>query len=168
RSRRRPRGQRGQLRWSWYPGGDPPPEARPVLAGPLPGTASAPSRRTARTSSANPGPESREGRRTRDDLDRRPIARRGDTSPPHARIPISPQFARRLPDSPRSPSRRRCHTSWEVTPRRLAFDLADVHGRADLFFDLHREGRANRRDAGQVTRVRLLKVLQRLEAPLEQ
>src|SRR5947199_3104975 len=168
RSRRRLRGQRGQPRLSWYPGGDPPPEARPVLDAPLPRTARSPSRRTARTSSANPGPEPREGRQTRDDLDRRPIARRGDTSPPHARIPISPRFAQRLPDSPRSPSRRRCQTSWEVSQRRLAFDLADVHGRADLFFVLHREGRANRRDAGQVTRVRLLKVLQRLEAPLEQ
>src|SRR5437867_3242053 len=168
RSRRRPRGQRGQLRSSWYPGGDPPPEARPVPDAPLPRTARSPSRRTARTSSANPGPESREGLRTRDDLDRRPIARRGDTSPPHARIPISPQFAQRLPDSPRRPSRRRCQTSWEISQRRLAFDLADVHGRADLFFDFHRQGRANRRDAGQVARIRLLKVLQRLEAPLEQ
>src|SRR5438445_9614811 len=58
--------------------------------------------------------------------------------------------------------------SWEVPEGRLAFDLPNIDGHADLLLDLHREGRADRQDPGEVAGIRLLQVLQRLVAPLEE
>src|SRR2546428_11807975 len=58
--------------------------------------------------------------------------------------------------------------SREVPEGRLAFDLSDIDGHADLLLDLHRKSGADRRDTGEVAGVRLLQVFQRLVAPLEQ
>src|SRR2546425_5109883 len=58
--------------------------------------------------------------------------------------------------------------SWEVPEGRLAFDLPNIDGHADLLLDLHREGRADRQYPGEVAGMRLLQVLQRLVAPLEE
>src|SRR5438093_7084026 len=142
----------------WRPGPDADPRRR----------AASPSPRTARTSFSSPELGSHAAPRIRDGRDRRPIARRGDKSPRRAKRPIRPPFGRRLLDSLRKPSPPRERTSWKIAQRRLALDLPDIHGPADLFFDLPRKCRPDCRDAGQVAGVRLLQVLQRLEAPLEQ
>src|SRR2546422_7727958 len=58
--------------------------------------------------------------------------------------------------------------SREAPEGRLAFDLPNIDGHAALLLDLHREGRADRQDPGEVAGIRLLQVLQRLVAPLEE
>src|SRR5439155_2751212 len=62
----------------------------------------------------------------------------------------------------------RWSSSPEIPHGSLAFDLLCVHGSSDLLLDLHRESRTDRRDARELVRIRLLEVLQRFEAPLEQ
>src|SRR5439155_427271 len=87
--------------------------------------------------------------------------------------PASPSTIRVPPSEP-PPDRRRfpglppLHTSSEVPQRRLAFDVADVHGGADLFLDLHGECGPDCRDPCEIVRVRLLEVPQGFEAVLAQ
>src|SRR2546428_7860839 len=127
-----------------------------------------PSQRTARPSCSIPGLELHGGPRTRDGRGRTPIARRAGRPPPHANHPTRPRFGRLLPEPRRKPSPPRSRTSRKISQCRLALNLPDIHGRADLFLDLYRKGRPDRRDAREVTGVRFLQVLERLVAPLEQ
>src|SRR5712692_5381554 len=61
---------------------------------------------------------------------------------------------------------RRSRRSSEVPEGRLPLDFPNVHGRADLFLDLHGERGPNRWNPGQVVRIGLLKFPQRLESAL--
>src|SRR5207302_4616085 len=75
-------------------------------------------------------------------------------------------FSTPRPDRRRFPGLPRLRTSSEVPQGRLAFDLANVHGGADLLLDLHGERRSDCRDAGEVVRVRLLQIPQGFESAL--